>query len=261
MFDLCKKSIIYLIALVHFWTCIVPLESRFLAIFRPRSRHTSTILPLEVWELPIHELRHCYGFKDFEVDFSVVAFNESSLKETFYLFEPTSPATVDEERLITAASRCVLSHGLYELWANADNIQSAVEICTHLSSCISKDDNFDVAAGVIGNPYITNDDLQRTVLSHFDPLFTSPRGASASVPLDNDKDNFKGLLNDNDKDVSPNLFEEGTTSQASCPPLRPYPCQGSVHIPIRIYLDGLTGRCIVGRLLTTGTAIHRYRPT
>ena len=189
MGDHSKKSILCLTVLVYFWTCIVPLESRFLAIFRPRSRHTSTILPLDVWGLPLSELKHCYGFKEFDENFSVAAFNESSLKETFYLFVPTSLATVEEgQRLMAAASRCVLLHGLYELWANADNIHTAVETCTRMSSHMTKDDNFDVAAGVIGNPYITNEDLQRTVLSHFDPLFTTPGNDSVSISLVKDKD-------------------------------------------------------------------------
>ena len=225
------------------WSFIIPLESRFLAIFRPRSRHTSTILPLEVWELPLQELKHCYCFNDFDVDYSVATFNESSLKETCYLFEPTSPAAVKEvRRLIAAASRCVLLHGLYELWANSDNIQSAVETCTHIAAQLTKKDAYyDVAAGVIGNPYITNDDLQRTVLSHFDPLFTSsPDNESVAASLDSDKDKENYLC------------AEKSTIAHSGP--------SSVPIPIRIYVDDLTGRCIVGRLLATGTVTHHYCP-
>ena len=234
-----------LTVLVYVWSFLVPLESRFLAIFRPRSRHTSTILPLDVWQLPLQELKHCYGFNDFDVDYSVATFNESTLKETCYLFEPTSPAAVQEERrLIAAASRCVLLHGLYELWANADNIQTAVETCAHTAAQLKKDAYYAVAAGVVGNPYITNEDLQRTVLSHFDPLFTSPDNVADAVSLDSD----------NDKDNENICTEMSTIAQAS----RSGP--SSVPIPVRIYVDELTGRCIVGRLLATGTVTHHYHP-
>jgi len=198
-------------------------QQRLLAMFRPKSKHTALFAPVDGWLLPLDELRHAYGFDVFDRHFNVDRFPEVELRDTFYTLTPrstTASSDDDDGRqsvLAAAAARCVLLHGLYELWADADSPGRAAEQCAASPGYLRLKGvagaQMTLAAGVTGQPWLSQADLHAAVLQPFAPLLLDP--------------------NDN---------------------LTPSPLEASVSVSVCVYVDGGSGRCVAGRVLARGPA-------
>ena len=174
----------HLIVLLIHLAIIVARGRRFLALFRPKSKHTSLFVPVDSWTLPLDELRHCYGFDVFDAHFSLDRFDDPALRETFYVLE-SSDGAADDGRLAAAAARCVLLHGLYELWADADSPAHAAKQCATAPGYLrlrGTNMRMAAAAAVAGRPWLSQEELHAAVLAPFKPLLVQPTDAATECP-------------------------------------------------------------------------------
>jgi hypothetical protein len=119
--------------------------------------------------------------------------------------------------LAAAAARCVLLHGLYELWADADSPERAAEQCAAAPGYLRLKGvagaRVTLAAGVTGQPWLSQADLHANVLQPFAPLLLDPNDNSTPSPL-----------------------------------------EAGVSVSVCVYVDGGSGRCVAGRVLARGPA-------
>ena len=170
-------------------------KKSYLAIMRPRSKHTSLFLPIDSWILPEVELREAYASQNglstmsFEPFEALVGLSPLSSNVKLVVIDD-STETINA--LTKASAQTVLLHGLYEIWA----IGNCIEDKTLLDQAISYlgddwdsrkrniDDNqsapyssfsfsgncsVKIAVGVFDQPQLEKELIQK-IISRFDPI-------------------------------------------------------------------------------------------
>lgn len=173
----------------------------YLVLFRGKSKHTALIAPFDKWTLPEEELKSCYGRSFIDR----YLFHPDSLPigkgDTFrrLVVQNANSLTVDlnefkaEPSLIFACQKCILLHGLFEIWSEGNSVDDVVakagtsehylefsKRCEQQceSSSVHRSVSFRIAASVLEQPWLPSETLNESILSKFDnmrsKLFTNP---------------------------------------------------------------------------------------
>lgn len=167
----------------------------YLVLFRGKSKHTALISPFDKWILPEEELKSCYGRSFIDR----YLFHPESLPigkgDTFrrLVVQNTNSLTDDlnevkvEPSLIFACQKCILLHGLFEIWSEGNSIDEVVakagksehylEFSKHCeqqceSSSAHRSVSFRIAASVLEQPWLPSETLNESILSKFDSLWS-----------------------------------------------------------------------------------------
>lgn len=171
----------------------------YLAVMRPRSKHTSLFEPIDLWTLPENELQERYDLEQGVKSRMIF----KPFRQSMSACSPTSIfklITIDNsshslKSLIRAANQCVLVHGLYEVLAvenslsNVTLLDSAAMyreniLQTHGGSSFRRNRTLNIAVGVVNQPWLAKDDINSIInrcypvlnmlTSTFDPDWETP---------------------------------------------------------------------------------------
>ena len=168
----------------------------YLVLFRGKSKHTSLISPFNKWTLPEEELKSCYGRSFIDR----YLFHSESLPigkgDTFrrLVALTTNLSNRDlhgakaETSLKFACQKCILLHGLFEIWGEGNSIDKVVasvktsehyqifsRLCEQQRESVSDHQSlsFRIAASVLEQPWLPSKTLDENILSKFDILWRS----------------------------------------------------------------------------------------
>ena len=258
----------------------------YLIIFRGKSKHTSLVAPFNKWLLPEEELRNCYGSKfaeHFHLDMEPVTIGRGDTFRRLIAREDNphqsssrrTPA-IEIQALMFASQKCVLLHGLYELWSEGNNVDEAVSrgeasiqyqtLLRYANSVNDTTNNIDdgngkvinrvslnIAASVVEQPWLSSKELQKDILSKFQHMWhrlALDQGSQSNVLNSTGRTmDFVSNVSIDAKGGERGRFEDknhfSTSGDKKSSP--------SV-LEMRIYVDDATGYCALCRQLTKGLA-------
>lgn len=248
----------------------------YLAIFRGKSKHTSLISPFEGWTLPEYELKSSFGSKfddRYYFDPAPLLIGKGNtfrrLKahgEKFPSYSSTvSQSAAENAQLLFACQKCILLHGIYEIWSEGYSVEEVASKCEtsvqyqsllEAKSVINDHNSSDklvsinVAASILEQPWLSTEQLKTDVLSKFDYLWQNV--------LSNQKEENSGTSNEievRSRKQKLSLDEQGLSEDfASLPMERSKLPAAGTAIELRIYQDETSGYCVLCRLLAKGLA-------
>lgn len=236
----------------------------YLVVFRGKSKHTSLVAPINGWEIPGNELKSCFGDK-FDEFYSLQSghlpigsggtFRRLSKKD-FPTTENDRGGDIDrvlERSLTFAGGKCVLLHGIFEIWSEGYGVEEVVskgEISPQYLSLLGRLQNgqhdcdtfgplrVHVAASVLEQPWLTTLQLEDNILSKFEHMWEFSDRMHRKGTSD------QGILSE--KSESPQFFQVAADSISNLPPIE--------ELHMRVYLDEKSGYCILCRMLSRGLA-------
>lgn len=259
----------------------------YLIIFRGKSKHTSLVAPFNKWLLPEEELRNCYGSKfaeHFYLDIEPVTIGRGDTfrrliarkADPLQCSSRSTPA-IELQALMFASQKCVLLHGLYELWSEGNNVDEAVfkgeasiqyqtllrytdnanETASNVDSGNGKVTNrvsLNIAASVVEQPWLSSKELHKDILSKFQHMWhrlTLDQG-SQSCEVNSKVCTYDFASNveidakggERGSDVNKKEFSTSSGDKRS----------SSSVLEMRIYVDDARGYCALCRQLTKGLA-------
>lgn len=247
-------------------------NSDYLIIFRGKSKHTSLIAPFNEWLLPQEELKNCYGSKfteHFSFDTEPVTigkggtFRRLIAKENLSVgYSSQAGSNAEMEALVSASEKCVLLHGLYEVWSEGSSVNEAVrngEVSTQFLRIISEKSGFahrfdggganrvslNVAASLVEQPWLSSKELHKDIISKFEHLWSSIDSGSKTQFIDDyDQNCSEEIGNMNPIQREAGEGERGREDQS----------RKCTSLDMRIYVDELSGYCVLCRQLAKGLA-------
>ena len=271
-------------------------ERNYLLLFRGKSKHTSLIAPFDKWFVPEEELRNCYGdqFKEhFSTESESIPIGKGGtfrklISNTIYQEGIQGTASVQsvEESLIYASQKCILLHGLYEIWSEGSSVEevvrraeSSIQYRTLLlaheewkvnyvenkndTSYMKRSVDINVAASVLEQPWLSSEKLNKDILSRFHHLWrrldiipapiANLAAEAETVNTIADISRYGDVKTKErvDNNIDTNISES-----------KPRTLKGKARdrdtdsqtLEMRIYVDEVTGHCVLCRQLGKGLA-------
>lgn len=239
----------------------------YLTVFRGKSKHTSLITPFDRWILPEYEVKSSFGSKfDDHYYFDPVPLligkgnTFRRLKARGKELLSSSPAILNDAEnngdLLYACQKCILLHGIFEIWSEGCSVEEVASKCemsvqyqTLLEAHGKKNGrtssenllSINVAASILEQPWLSTEQLKEDILSKFDYLWQN---------LNSDHGENKLAASSEYKLLG---YEESRKSTSSANK-ECMPTAASSTVDLRIYLDEISGYCVLCRLLAKGLA-------
>jgi hypothetical protein len=236
-----------------------------LIIFRGKSKHTSLITPFDRWVLPEYEVKSIFGpeFDDhyyFDPDPLLIGKGNTFRRLKARSNDlPSIPPAIDDNQnnrgLLYACQKCILLHGIFEIWNegySVDEVASKCEASVQYQTLLQAHGkgnghvgvgnslSINVAASILEQPWLSTEQLKADVLSKFDYLWQNLNSDNVEK---NSVTSREGRLIGGDDSYSAPLANEGCKLAAA-----------SSIVDLRIYVDEITGYCVLCRLLAKGLA-------
>lgn len=256
-----RESCVLVAVLVLFLLFSTSGAGEYLVVLRGKSKHTSLIAPLDGWDIPVNELKSCFG-DQFEEFYSLHrdplpignggTFRRLARKGFSTHEKPCTDESVShlERLLISASTKCVLIHGLFEIWSEGYGVDVVVSrgekshqylsLVKRLEEVQQHCDTFrpmkvHVAASVLEQPWLTSLQLKDSFLTKFEHMWecfggTYSKGTSDQVYLSEKLESQRVAVH----------------SSLSLTPVE--------ELHMRVFVDEISGYCVLCRMLSRGLA-------
>ena len=133
---------------------------RLLAVFRPRSSHTSRFHPLDHWTLPMLELQERWRTESGNkaIDLRLESLPGEGFEHFRYI-----DTTSDFNELIQAARGCILLHGLYHLYW--EDFISSLHSQELVNACQRDSHQYSLACTIPMQPWLPTSDMHELWLN------------------------------------------------------------------------------------------------
>jgi hypothetical protein len=163
-------ALIYAELLLLVILCVQLSIGTYIAIIRPRSRHTAHFYPLDTWATPLLELSDLFGDEGCRFYFG----HFEQLGSSIYKL-PAHWANCT--RLQIAIQNSILIHSLHKTYAYGDSPQETCRRAVdHFASTVShslsgENRRWFVSTVLLGNSLYSNSDIERNIISGFSELW------------------------------------------------------------------------------------------